>query len=64
MSSQLNPKDNVLDSFVIKDYITTLKLFAVVCCCGWQRWKWIESFSSFDAMSSKNHPKNIIVSSS
>ena len=26
-------------SFVIKDYIMALKLFPVVCCCGWQKWK-------------------------
>ena len=30
-------------SFVMKDYITALKLFPVVFCCGWQKWKWIES---------------------
>ena len=29
-------------SFIIKDYITKLKRFPVVCFCGWQGWKWIE----------------------
>ena len=31
----------------MKDYIneteTEMKLFPVVCCCGWQGWKWIET---------------------
>ena len=54
----------------MKDNLTALKLFPIVCCYGWQGWKWIELekigpiFSSFDARPSKITKKIIVVSSS
>ena len=53
-------------SFVTKGFITALKLFTFVCCCGWQGWKWIEAsknwltFSCSEALSSKNCQKLMV----
>ena len=33
----------ILKTGVCGNHVTALKLFPVVCCCGWQGWKWIET---------------------
>ena len=58
-----------MSSFVIKDYLTALKLFSVVCCYdgkdgnGLKLGKIGPIFSSFDAMSSEITKIIIMVSS-
>ena len=37
---------NQWSSFVTKAYFTVLKLFTIVCCCGWRGWKWIKAWKN------------------
>ena len=60
---QLNSKNNGL-VLSLKTFFTTLKLFPVVCCYGWQGWKWIETWKklAFKIWSFvfKNHQKKLL----